>query len=105
MSEFKSKVNNIKKRVHRTTLYISTNLREEDKTRFIEFSNSQFKGDYGIALRWLLDLSEGYFVKPNDALQEQINLLAEEVQKLKKEPETKLEEKKPKRRMLDGSYK
>ena len=101
MSEFKNKVNEIKKRVHRTTLYISTNLREEDKTRFMEFANSQFKGDYGLSLRWLLDLSEGFFMKPDEVLKDRIDLLADEIAKINQNLNPEVKEKKG-RKMLSG---
>lgn len=85
------KFEEIRKRVHKTSLYISTNLREEDKTRFIQFADSQFKGDYGLSLRWLLDLSEGFFLKPDDVLKDRIDLLVNEINKInqKLDPENK----------------
>jgi len=93
--KFMNKFEEIRKKVHRTSLYISTNLREEDKTRFMQFANSQFKGDYGLSLRWLLDCSEGYFMKPNDVLKDRIDLLAEEINQInqKLNPERKKETK------------
>jgi hypothetical protein len=83
--EAKKKFEEIRDRVHRTSLYISTNLREEDKTRFRKIAYSQFNGDYGLTLRWLLDCSEGYFMKPDEVLTEKIDLLAEEIKQIKEE--------------------
>ena len=106
MSDFQDNITEIRKKVHQTSIYNSTNLRKEDKTRFMQFANSQFKGDYGLSLRWLLDLSEGYFTKPDDVLLARIDVLADEIKKIKevlaeltdkpKEPERK------KRTMLSG---
>ena len=82
MSDFENRKDEIRKKVHQTSIYISTNLREEDKTRFMQFADSQFKGDYGLSLRWLLDLSEGFFTKPDDVLSARIDVLAGEIQKI-----------------------
>ena len=94
MSDFEKRKAEIRKKVHQTSIYISTNLREEDKTRFMQFANSQFKGDYGIALRWLLDCTEGYFSNPNDILKDRIDLLVDEVSALKQQLKPKISEKK-----------
>ena len=77
------KLAEIREKVHRTSIYISTNLREEDKTRFKQLSDSQFNGDYALCLRWLLDCAEGLFFKPEHGLQEAIENLVEEVEKIK----------------------
>jgi len=82
MSDFEKKKEEIRKKVHQTSIYISTNLRKEDKSRFIQFADLQFKGDYGIALRWLLDMSEGYFTEPEFKLSARIDLLADEINKI-----------------------
>ena len=84
MSSFQDNVKQIRKKVHETSIYISTNLRKEDKTRFIQFADLQFKGDYGLSLRWLLDCAEGYFTKPDDQLIARVDVLAEEIAKINK---------------------
>ena len=95
-----NKFEEIRKKVQQTSIHISTNLREEDKTRFIQFADSQFKGDYGISLRWLLDCAEGYFMKPDEVLKDRIDVLSDRIAKLEI-VETPKEEK-PKKTMLSG---
>ena len=98
------KLAEIREKVHRTSIYISTNLREEDKTRFKELADSQFNGDYSYTLRWLLDCAEGLFFKPDQELSAKIDLVADEVNKLKEvvnKLSTKPEEK-TKIRMVSG---
>ena len=81
--ELNQKLAEIREKVHRTSIYISTNLREEDKTRFKYLADSQFNGDYAYALRWLLDCSEGLFFKPEHELEVKLELIIDEVNKIK----------------------
>lgn len=46
-------------------------------------AESLFEGDYADTLRYLLHIEQGYLAKPDDEVMVQINLLAEEVNKLK----------------------
>ena len=81
--DFKDKANEIKKKVHQTSIYIS-GCSENVKTRFMQLADLEFKNDYGITLKWLLDCSDGLFARPNEQLNTKIDLLAEEVNELKK---------------------
>ena len=100
MSEFQDKVDNIKKKVSRTSLYIGR-IPEKTKTRFIEVANTEFAGDYGMYVKWLQDFRDGLLSDPNEILNAKIDALTEEVSKLRGMVETK-PEKKTKRKMLDG---
>ncbi len=59
MSEFQDKVDNIKKKVSRTSLYIGR-IPEKTKTRFIEVANTEFVEDYGLCLKYCLEQSIEY---------------------------------------------
>ena len=92
----KSQLEEIKKKVHETSIHISTNLRKEEKTRFVELAKTEFNGDYATTLRWLLDFREGILSNPNEQLSDKIDLLANEIAQVKqslekpKEPEIKI---------------
>ena len=46
-------------------------------------AESQFNGDFAIAIRWLLDCSEGLFFKPEHELEAKLELVIDEVNKIK----------------------
>ncbi|MAF50800.1 MAG: hypothetical protein CMH64_01790 [Nanoarchaeota archaeon] len=100
MGEFQEKVDNIKKKVNRTSIYIGR-VPEKTKTEFIELSNVEFEKDYGMCLKWLMDFRKGLLSDPNEILSAKIDALTDEVSKLKGMVETKPEQKK-KRKTLDG---
>ena len=62
-------------------------------------AESQFNGDFAIAIRWLLDCSEGLFFKPEHELEAKLELVTDEVNKIKEIIE-KLTEK-PKEEMIE----
>ena len=97
-------IEEIRKKVHETSIHISTNLREEEKTRFKTLATNQFNGDYAVTIRWLLDLSEGYFTKPDDVLSARIDVLADEIMNIKTVLNSQKENKpeKSKIKMLSG---
>ena len=94
------KIDSIKKKVSRTSLFIGR-VPEKTKTRFIEVATAEFEGDYGMYVKWLQDFRDGLLENPNSILAARIDILAEEVNKLKGMVETK-PEKKTKRKMLNG---
>ena len=100
MSEFKDKVEEIKKKVSRTSLYIGR-IPEKTKTEFIKLADAEFEKDYGMCVKWLMDFRNGLLENPNSVLSDRIDVLAEEINQLKGMVETK-PEKKTKRKMLDG---
>ena len=108
LEERQKRFDEIKERVHRTSIYISTNLREEDKTRFKKLADSKFNGDYAFALMWLLDMSEGFFTNPDEEIVAKIDILADEINKINEtlaQLQAKPKEEIRKIKMADGSVK
>ena len=56
---------------------------EEEKTRFLKLAKEEFKNQYNMTLKWLLDFRDGILSHPNQQLSDRIDLLAEEVAQLK----------------------
>ena len=84
----KSKIDLIKEKVSRTSLYIGR-IPDKTKTEFKEYAQEEFEGDYGMALKWLMDFKKGLLSDPNQILNDKIDIIAEEVKKLQdKEKET-----------------
>jgi len=71
------------KKIKRSKADLSIN-RVPDKTlsTFKDFAHENFEGDYGMALKWLVD---GIPSEQHIKLQEQINFLAERLSKLEEE--------------------
>lgn len=57
-------------------------MNDKQEARFRQIAE-QFDNNFAISLRWLLDCSEGLFYKPEHELSAKIDILAEEVEKLK----------------------
>lgn len=94
-NNFRDKVKQIQKEC-RTTLYIGR-VPEKVKTKFKQWCNEEFEGDYGMGLKWLWDFKEGLLSNPNQVLSDKIDFLADQVTRLQEE-----KPKKPKRKMLSG---
>lgn len=67
---------------------------EEEKTRFMKLAKEEFKDQYNMTLKWLLDFRDGILSHPNQQLSDRIDLIAEETAQIKaqlaeasKEPE------------------
>jgi len=88
------KLEEIKRKVIQGGIYIS---RVPKKTRneFIEWAKLDFVGDYGMALKWLMDFRSGLLNSPNQILMEQMEVLANEIEQLKSVPQEK-----PKRKVI-----
>ena len=69
---------------------------------FIELSNSDFCGDYGLTLKFLMDLHDGMIITGVEHLEAQVKHLGVELERLKQIVFEKKEEK-PIKKMMDGS--
>lgn len=96
--EFEEKVKYIKEKVGKTSLYIGR-IPEKSKTEFKELAKTEFEGDYGFTLKFLLDFRSGLLSDPNQILSDRIDLLATEVANLKGQVKEKSVKK---RKMLSG---
>ena len=69
-------------KVDRTTLRIGR-IPEQYKTRFLEIANKEFMGDYGMCLRELIKIYDGFYPTGSEELEMKLDVLAIEVNKLK----------------------
>ena len=69
-------------RLKRTSISIGR-IPEKYKTRFMEIAKEEFEGDYGMLLRELIRTWDGIYVDSDEGLKIKIDLLAEEISKLK----------------------
>ena len=85
----------IRKKVQNTSIHIS-DVTKDTKKRFLDFAGKEFKHQYGWTLKWLMDFRDGILEHPNQQLSDKIDLLADEINKIKqsfekpKEPEAKV---------------
>lgn len=93
LEEIKEKVTNVGLRIARVP--------NDTKLWFIDLANEEFCGDYGMTLKHLKLIYEGFYPKGNEELEAKIEILAREIDLIKqlisqKEPEKKY------RKTLDG---
>lgn len=91
--EIKKKVEDFNKKLKETALGVNE-MKPEAKKRFLEISKDDFGNHHGVAIEWLCKLYDGYFPKGTEEVEAKIDLLADEIEKikgeinsLKKEPE------------------
>ena len=84
--EIKKKFEDFKEQAKRTTLQISR-IPEKYKTRFMEISKEEFSNDYGMCLREMIRTWDGVYTSSNDEIHAKLDLLGEQVSKLKQEKE------------------
>jgi hypothetical protein len=95
-------LNQIRERIHRTSIHISE-VSEDVKTRFKKLALDEFRDDYGLALKWLVDCGEGLFADRNDEINAKIDILADELKKVQEElNQIKSEKKEQPIRTLSG---
>jgi len=84
--EFNRKVEEIKTKVGPATLSINR-IPDKTKKRFMQIAESEFCKDYGMTLKYLVDLRDGLMITPESRtiqeIFEKIDVLASEVSKLK----------------------
>lgn len=79
------KLEQIKERVTKRNLYIKR-IPIKTKKRFQELTDEEFDGDFGFALKFLLDFYDGLISSPNKMLMEQVQEMAVEIEQLKTVP-------------------
>ena len=80
--EFDEKVKEIKKKTHQTSIHISR-IPKQTKTEFMELAEKEFLGDYGFLIKELMEFRKGILTTPNVELAARIDLLADEINKIK----------------------
>ncbi len=103
--EFQKKFEEWKENYRRTSLVIAR-IPEKTKTEFMKWCEEDLCKDYGMGIKWLLDYYKGTLPNQNEEINEKIEILADEINKLK-EKIAKLTQK-PKEKeivMADGKIK
>ncbi len=80
--EIKNKFEAFQKKLKETALGINY-VQPKFKKRFVELAKEEYGNDYGVALKELIKLHDGYFPKGNEEIEAKINLLADEVNEIK----------------------
>lgn len=70
---------------------------------FKSLSEEDFCGDYGMTLKFLMDMYEGVIVKGNEHLEQEILILQSRVADLEKKTAEPIKQEQNKRKRLDGS--
>ena len=93
-------------KLKRTTLQIGR-IPEQTKTRFLEIAKEEFANDYGMLLKWLVDYRDGLLSNPNEEILAKIEILANEISKLKEDFAKHIQEPKKENQivMADGKIK
>ena|SRR3990167_4894811 len=78
MENFKEKLLEIKEKVGPTSIYINR-IPKEIKTRFKEMARDEFMEDYGMLLKKLIEVYDGFYPKGNEEIVAKINYLANEI--------------------------
>ena len=85
----------IKERISRKPDLIITRIPPKVLERFKDFAYSEFCGDYGMAIRFLMDYLEGLLPTGLEQIQGRIMILEAEIAELKKAIPKSEEQKKP----------
>lgn len=88
MADTNEKFEEIKKKVGQSGLYINR-VPKKTRAQFVELAKEDFEGDYGFALKFLLDFHSGLLSNPNQMLMDQMELMTQEIESLKSTPEEK----------------
>lgn len=99
--EFDERVKEIKKKTHQTSIHISR-IPKQTKTEFMELAEKEFLGDYGFLIKELMEFRKGILTTPNVELEAKIDLLAEEINKIKIQIQTPVVEEEKGITMVSG---
>ncbi len=82
--EFQQKFEEWKEKFRRTSFLISR-IPEQTKTELMQWFKKDFCDDYGMGLKWLWDHYKGTLPNQNEEVNTKIDILADEVAKLKEQ--------------------
>ena len=103
MEDFENKVRQIKEKVGRTSIYIGR-IPESTKTEFLALAKEEFEEDFGFTLKWLMDFRKGLLSSPNQILDAKIEILVEEINKIKEQINITREENVNRIKTLSGRF-
>ncbi len=88
----KKKIENFVEQTKRTSIQINR-IPEKYKTRFMQIAKQEFCEDYGMCLRELIKIYDGFYPNGHEEIEAKIDLMAQEIgmiqKKLQKEEEEK----------------
>jgi|TARA_R100001530_G_scaffold2717_1_gene4365 hypothetical protein len=95
-------INNIKEKVDgKTTLFIGR-IPEKTKTRFKEIAKAEFMDDFGMLLKKMVDVYDGFYPSGNEEVEAKLNFLADEISSIKNKLKESEEEPEEGRKTLSG---
>ena len=80
--EIKSRMEQIKKSLKETALGINY-IDAEYKKKFTELAKKEYGDNYGVALKELIKIYEGFYPKGNEEILAKIDILANEIEQIK----------------------
>ncbi|MEK6878420.1 MAG: hypothetical protein AABY22_02370 [Nanoarchaeota archaeon] len=92
MTEFEKKVEEIKEKTSPNKLYIAR-VPLKTKQRFIAIANEEFEEDYGMLLKKLVEVYDGFYPTGHEEIEAKIDILANEIALIQQKLDN-LEEKK-----------
>lgn len=91
--EIKKRMEQIQKNLKESALGINY-INPEYKKKFVELAKREYANDYGVTLKELIKIYEGYYPKGNEEIEAKIDILADELSKLRQQFDTHLESQK-----------
>ena len=88
--EIKKKFEAFQKKLKETALGINY-LKPEAKTEFVELAKEDYGNDYGVTIQELLKIRKGFYPTGHEEIEAKINLLADEIKKLRIEFDAHME--------------
>ncbi len=82
----REKIEEIKEKVKSRSLYIAR-VPEKAKKYFMDLADSDFESDYGMTLKYLIDLHKGCFPTGHEMMEGEIEALKIKVEKLESQKE------------------
>ena len=82
MNEFRAKVEKIKEKIKNSGIVISR-VPTKTKDGFIKLANEEFAEDYGLCLKFLYDIYQGYFPTGHEDIEIRLANLEKELEELK----------------------
>ena len=91
--EIKQDMKKIQERLRKTALGINF-IQEKYKKRFVELAQEEYGNDYGVTLKELLKIYDGFYPKGTEEIDGKLNILANEIKEIKKRLDSPKEDKK-----------
>jgi len=86
--DIRKTMKDIKDKVKSRSIYIAR-VSENSKIQFMDLANSEFESDYGMCMKFLMDLYKGCFPTGHEMIETEIEMLKSRVGKIEENLEVK----------------